>query len=105
MGEDMLQHPGPDRRAGLGPPSGGAGEACGSGGTALSALHPGEGIPRPEAPAAPTGRPVGEPYEATASTEMSSRFIISCRVVGLTRSSSAARFWTPSDFCNALMIS
>jgi hypothetical protein len=39
--------------------------------------------------------------EATLSTEMLSRFIISWSVVGLTRRSSAACFWTPADLAAA----
>ncbi len=48
-------------------------------------------------------RPGGQ--EVTLSTEMLSRFIISWSVVGLTWSSSAARFCTPPAACRARMMS
>ena len=47
----------------------------------------------------------GRPQEAMRSTEMSSRFIISCSVVGFSCSSLAAAFWTPPEASRALMMS
>ena len=43
--------------------------------------------------------------DARLLPEMLRRFIISCSVVGLTRSSSAAFFCTPPEACSALTIS